>query len=104
MACKNPSRCDSYRGWMCGPCRRKWPILAQKMDQRKAEERAERAERRGERVKNTALQAGAAALSVGGYMANPGQLPDTGQLDDSHTSQTERYRDSIEDASHGRGD
>lgn len=74
------------------------------MDQRKAEERAERAERRGERVKNTALQAGAAALSVGGYMANPGQLPDTGQLDDSHTSQTERYRDSIEDASHGRGD
>jgi len=55
------------------------------------------------RGRDIALQAGAAALSVGGYLSNPGQQPNTDQLGDVHDSQLERRRDAIEDRSHDQG-
>lgn len=57
----------------------------------------------GNRARDIALQTGAAALSVGGYLAEPGQSPNTGQLGDVHDSQMERNRDTIEDRSHEQG-
>lgn len=59
--------------------------------------------RRRNRGRDIALQAGAAAISVGGYLADPGQQPNTGQLGDVHDSQMERHRNAIEDKSHEQG-
>jgi hypothetical protein len=55
------------------------------------------------RVRNAALQAGAAIIGVTGYVANPGQPPNTDQLADAHATQQERNRDAIGDKSNEQG-
>jgi hypothetical protein len=57
----------------------------------------------GNRLRDTTLQAGAAIIGVTGYMATPGQRPNTDQLGDVNDSQMESHRDSIDDKSHQQG-
>lgn len=60
--------------------------------------------KRRNRVRDVAVETGAAAMAVTGNIIGAGLPPDTGQLDDSKQITDARYRDSIGDASNKAGD